>query len=397
MDVKQLRKSYDLLLKDIDFDRLDLDLKKPNIFQVLRITNTEIRHSNFLAWILDPNANHKLGDAFLKRFLREVFISNKVVDIDQVDVEGLNLNTTEILREWEHIDLLIKIDDLVVCVENKVYTKEHSNQLQRYKKIIENTFPSSRKAYVYLTVDGQEPENETDHYEPISYEFIVDTLENIIGVYKEFISEQVLVYLNDYVKTIRRDIMKSDELTELSRKIYKNHKELLDFIFEHKPDPIDRLRGIFQERIKARGWIVGSENKYYVRFLTNKTQPYVYYNKTIKNGWKLGESFLFEIVMYPSSNNLKFQTVISPSDDNYDSGELEKILLKLKGSQSSKGSKWLVNYTKKDRLKYDDIESIEDDDIRSLLDKFLDKIEPVVCEVEELFAQYKDNLQTLKN
>ena len=77
----------------------------PNIFQILRITNNEIRHSNFLAWLLDPNQSHKLGDIFLKRFLREVFSSDKFDNVDQVDVEGMSLSKVEVLREFKNIDI----------------------------------------------------------------------------------------------------------------------------------------------------------------------------------------------------------------------------------------------------------------------------------------------------
>ena len=106
MDTTQLKLHYDNLLKDEDFDRLDLGLKNPNIFQILRITKNEIRHSNFLSWLLDPNESHKLGDIFLKRFLREVFSSEKFDQIDQIDVEGMDLSKVEIEREWKNICLL---------------------------------------------------------------------------------------------------------------------------------------------------------------------------------------------------------------------------------------------------------------------------------------------------
>ena len=36
MDVSLLKKHYDSLLKDEDFDKLDLGLKNPNIFQILK-------------------------------------------------------------------------------------------------------------------------------------------------------------------------------------------------------------------------------------------------------------------------------------------------------------------------------------------------------------------------
>ena len=42
--------------------------------------------------------------------------------------------------------------------------------------------------------------------------------------------------IKDYINAINRDIMGSDNLTDLARKIYSNHKELLDFILESRPD-----------------------------------------------------------------------------------------------------------------------------------------------------------------
>ena len=90
MTDERLKELYSNLLNDVDFDKLDLGLKNPNIFSILRISKNEIRHSNFLCWLLDPNQSHGLGDIFLKRFLREVFSSDRFEQVSQVDVEGLN-------------------------------------------------------------------------------------------------------------------------------------------------------------------------------------------------------------------------------------------------------------------------------------------------------------------
>ena len=37
-----------------------------NTFDVLRYSDYEIRHSNVLAWLLQPGATHGIGDEFLK-------------------------------------------------------------------------------------------------------------------------------------------------------------------------------------------------------------------------------------------------------------------------------------------------------------------------------------------
>jgi hypothetical protein len=45
---------------------------KFNLFDVLKISRTEIRHSNVLGWLLDPNENHGFGDAFLKGMFQRI-------------------------------------------------------------------------------------------------------------------------------------------------------------------------------------------------------------------------------------------------------------------------------------------------------------------------------------
>ena len=397
MEIQHLKSKYDKLLKDENFDRLELGLSNPNIFQILKITKSEIRHSNFLAWLLDPNQSHKLGNIFLKRFLRQVFSSEKFATLEQVDVEALNLSKVEIRREWKNIDILIILQNVVVCIENKTQSKEHSNQLKRYKEIIDQNFKTFEKTFVFLTPEGDLSEDEAEIFEPISYEFIVQTLERILSVYGDSLNTQVDNYIKDYITIIKRELMKTDKLTILSQKIYQNHKELFDFIFDHKPEVVDDLRFILKEELTSRNWIEGSENKYYVRFLTPKIQQLVYYNRETKEGWRKKESFLFEIAIKPSTNILHFKTVISPSDQQYNVKRLEEILLEINGFRMSKGKKWLVNMTKKERFNYEDISSMSNDELRSVINKFYDKITPVIEKVEEKFLEHETELIQMKN
>ena len=128
--------------------------------------------------------------------------------------------------------------------------------------------------------------------------------------------------------------MKTDELSILAQKIYNNHKTLLDFIFENMPDDENKLRHEIIKEIENRNWELGSVNKYYIRFLTPNIKNKIYINKEVKSGWKNQESFLFEIDvrdMSKGKDNIKFKTVIAPSDPNYDVRELENILCEIPG------------------------------------------------------------------
>lgn len=398
MNMLELKSKYDDLLKDRHFDELDLGLKNPNIFQVLRISKTEIRHSNFLSWLLDPNQSHKLGDIFLKRFLREVFSSELFSDIDQVDVEGMDLHSLKIFREWKNLDLLIELPNVVVCIENKVDSKEHSNQLERYRNIVNYHFPDHKKTFVYLTPDGSIPENENFIYEPISYEFIVDTLERITSTHRDCVNKKVISYIDDYIAIVKRELMKNDELTMLSQKIYHNHRDIFDFIYKSKPDVVDNLKRILIAEISQRGWIEGSRSSgKFVRFLTPKLKNLIYCNQTIKNGWKKNETFLFEIVCERSTNVLIFKTVISASDANYNNERIEQLLLEINGFSPSESRKWLVNYSEKVELSYEEDPSMEGEIIQGIVKSFFDKITPVVEVVEQKFLENETEILKMKS
>ena len=396
MEETNIRKLYDQMLKDVDFDKIDLGLKNPNIFQILRISKNEIRHSNFLSWLLEPNGSHKLGDIFLKRFLREVFSSERFTEIDQIDVEGMDLSKVEILREWKNIDLLIKLNNVVVCVENKVLSKEHSNQLKRYKDIVDVEFPNHIKTFVYLTPEGEDSENETDSYLPISYEFIVETLDRVISVYGESLNDQVKNYIKDYVTIIKRELMGTDELTELSKKIYSNHKELFDFIYEHKPDVIDGVKSIFQEQILKRGWVLGSPGKNYLRFTTPKISELTYTSE-LRNGWRNRESFLFEFVLGPHKDRMNTKTVISPSDSNYNSNRLSEIFMEINGFKSPTGKKWLCNYQKLERFPFSKVDEYTQEEIEIKFNKILDHFSIIVEKVENKFLEHRKEILRLKD
>ena len=395
MNEEDLKSRYDNLLKDEDFDRLDLGLKNPNIFQILRIAKNEIRHSNFLSWLLDPSQSHKLGDIFLKRFLREVFSSDKFGGIDQVDVEGMDLTSVEIQREWKNIDVLIKLDDVVVCVENKVLSKEHSNQLKRYKDIIEHQFPNHHQTFVYLTPEGESSESETETYEPISYEFIVNTLERIISVYGESLNGQVRNYIKDYTTIIKRELMGTDKLTELSKKIYQNHKELFDFIIDHKPDVLDDVKSIFEKQIQKRGWILGSKTKNYLRFTTQTISNLTYIN-TSSNGWRNKESFLFEFVINPSKSRMNLKTVIAPSDPQYNTSRLSEIFMEIDGFKHPSGKKWLANYQKLVKFPFSKVDDLSEEEIELEFNKILNGFAPIVELVEAKFIEHQDEISMMK-
>jgi len=59
----------DFIHENEELEKLESIIDRFNIFRSLNIIDNEIRHSNFLAWLLDPSETHGLGDYFLNLFL----------------------------------------------------------------------------------------------------------------------------------------------------------------------------------------------------------------------------------------------------------------------------------------------------------------------------------------
>jgi len=108
------------LVKDPKLEELSLSLHTPNFFNILNVTKTEIRHSNFLAWLMSPNESHNLNTIFLKWFLKDIFSSEKIDWANEFSVDSFNLHNIKVYREWQNIDILILHEEFVIAIENKV-------------------------------------------------------------------------------------------------------------------------------------------------------------------------------------------------------------------------------------------------------------------------------------
>ena len=104
MELKKIEKSYSRLLIDSNYDRLSLELNKPNIFKILGVSNYELKHSNFLAWLLDPNESHELGGLFLSRYLTDLLLDERSKGISLLQIGNIEHRDVEVRREWKNID-----------------------------------------------------------------------------------------------------------------------------------------------------------------------------------------------------------------------------------------------------------------------------------------------------
>lgn len=278
-----------------------------NIFEILGITSAEIRHSRILAWLLDPRESHNLGDKFFKKILMKVIDNNLFFEtIKPAEIILKDFSKAEVYRESKsNIDVLYinKEHRINLVIENKTFTSDHDNQLRKYRRFIENSYADYRNIYIYLTPNGDEPidadAEEKRFWRLLSYQDISDIVEELYV--DEIDNEKVSYILKEYNDNIRRNILNDIELKELSAEIYFKYKEVLDLIFENRPDTQmfrEKLVGVLND-LNEQGSLIFDErycSKTYLRFRTRRLDNFI--DNVVKEDnteWSTGSAYFYEI------------------------------------------------------------------------------------------------------
>ncbi|BCL83535.1 PD-(D/E)XK nuclease family protein [Ktedonobacteria bacterium brp13] len=238
-----------------ELEHLEALLEQFNIFEAIGAVRQELRHSDFLAFLLNPQENHGLGDVFLKRLLQKILVATQdvVVPITPIDLDIWSLDHILVRREWQHIDILLldEAHKFAIIIENKIDSSEHSNQLLRYREQVRRHYPGWGIIGLYLTPDGESPSDEArEMYLSMDYGFVCNILERLVESRASTLGADILTLLRHYTQMLRRHIMSESDIAELCRRIYQKHQRALDLIYEHRPDRQTTVQMILEKLIQ---------------------------------------------------------------------------------------------------------------------------------------------------
>ncbi|MDX1904455.1 MAG: PD-(D/E)XK nuclease family protein [Thermonemataceae bacterium] len=202
-----------------------------NIFNVLNIRSQEVKHSVFIAELLNPKGRHGYGERFLELFLEEIALPENKENLKNASIE-----VEKYACEYGRIDIYISFpDNKNIIIENKIYAGDQHEQMRRY-------YNFQKEAHlIYLTLDGKEPTEESllNHKETketviikptlLSYkEHIKNWLEKCLkeAVDKPFIRENIAQYLN-IVKELTHQSIFNEMANEITKQILQN-KEFIN-------------------------------------------------------------------------------------------------------------------------------------------------------------------------
>ncbi|MGV1834677.1 PD-(D/E)XK nuclease family protein [Rhizobium rhizogenes] len=201
-------------------------------FEAMGVTKAEIRHANFLAYLLKPAKPHGLGDEALVAFLSSIW----PVDPEAVRRIVRRNSRIEVQREWKRIDLLILLPDTkhVVAVEMKLEAFQGDDQLSRYRRSVESQWPTSEgwnHDLVFLTVRGEEPR---DDWLGLTFRNVVAAIEPLVDLHPDADAAQSM---REYIAMMRRHHLIDKAAKELAEKLWAEHGDALDLLMEHRPNP----------------------------------------------------------------------------------------------------------------------------------------------------------------
>lgn len=230
----QLQKSLTELVLSHEFQTLAAQQDVYCPFESLKASRVELRHSNFLADILNPMGTHGFGEKVLRELL-DLLFSNSGDHSLRLNISLSDIGRIEILREFHHMDIVVRLPDLqprlTVILELKVDSQEHGNQLKRYQKEAEILWPGSVLKFFFVTPSGLTPTE--PEWTPVGFTELVERLEFIVSNLSG--NSSALTMLRAYIEMLRRLFVPNEELESLARKLWQQHGQALDFLVDQKP------------------------------------------------------------------------------------------------------------------------------------------------------------------
>lgn len=249
---------------------------KTTLFNILKIERNENRHSAFLAWLLDENGSHGLGEEPLKRFMRllskEDSNYNEPFLVGNYKIENMAVLTEKPVKvngqkKTGRIDIFVdfdykslerkeekeetsKLNHVHVIVENKVYTDEHDDQTKLYIDWARQEYKGKHsQTIIGVFLAPEKPKlcsgdsKGVFNYVKITYQDLLqDVIEPLLLME---MSQEARVFITDYIINLGQPVQEKKDDAENNNnqdtilavsnenqgrfvKLYEDNQELLD-------------------------------------------------------------------------------------------------------------------------------------------------------------------------
>jgi hypothetical protein len=277
--------------------------KNFNIFKTINVTTDEVRHSRFLAELLNPLGSHGQEHFFLNKFKKQILTifdqeknkSHFKLLADETIFANLSSVKIEYCFEEGRLDILIESSNRkkAIIIENKIYADEEPTQLKRYKQFGEKKYGYDNFILLYLTLDGKISDN-INLVSGIDY-YCISYKQEIIYFLNSCLIElskptnhpnHLTVIIKHYIDLIKILTMKEDPKDDIIKLILKSKENF------QAAQLISSQMKLAQNKIQKAFWIK-LHKKMQAEFDNKKSE--------LKNEAYADESDIFEVVeSYPT-------------------------------------------------------------------------------------------------
>jgi hypothetical protein len=227
---------------------------RPNLFNTVAASTTEMWHSAFIKWVLNPSSHLGLGDFPLKRFLHAVLddappgeqgAGLSFADIERLDLSGMTFETEYTAadlvtqRKGGHARLdvygsLVPEDEgasLQIVVENKVGARERGDQTDEYYRWASRR-EFARSVYVFMTPDEEQLPN-NPAFVQLTYQRFCDQV-LWPGRRHPALPEESRYLIEQYMLNLNRNA-RGESMAQVNKKIcvevYQRYQSVFDQIY----------------------------------------------------------------------------------------------------------------------------------------------------------------------
>lgn len=173
-------------------------MDKPNIF---KYATKELSQDAFIFWLLDhANPKYKNVDGGLKKCALDLILEFFKLENKELPT---NIEYFSLSKQYKNIDILLKINNFSIIIEDKTGTNSHGDQLVRYRNLIVSEVGEENVLAVFFKTHDQS--NYKKEIEDGFKIFSRDKLISILNSYED-INSDIFNNFKEYIMDIENEV-----------------------------------------------------------------------------------------------------------------------------------------------------------------------------------------------
>jgi hypothetical protein len=205
-----------------------INTPNPTIIEIAGFPHYENVCSNILAYYFDTTINHGLKNLLIKSLLENVD-----EQLAKQTLETIEVNREVTTHTNKRIDILIKAEDVVIAIENKIYANLY-NDLNDYADYIEkNYFSSFKKIKIVLSLHKVPSNKLIRGFANVVYSDFIKSIRNNIGEFMLDGESKSLLFLLDFLTTMQ-NLTKPQTMDPEIIKFFNDNNNSISYLMEEK-------------------------------------------------------------------------------------------------------------------------------------------------------------------